>query len=1342
MEEVYLPRKDDNSAPSIEIATRTEIFPSDLLQRLKAIGRSEGTTLPAIFLGAYQTLLYRYNSDEEASFPTASRNGYGMEAPGSSFGIAGLSGNLTFRQLLRRLRSAAPSPAADENAPRLAAIQTGGDPRLAPLFQTQLALVITPRPKFRLPAFDPRSFATRSGRPQPDFGLSLIETPDGLSCTVLYATDLFDAITIRRFLGHFGMVLHGIATSPDSDIAELPLLPDEERNLIVSQWNDTSVDLPRDLCLHQLIEQQVERTPDAPALIFESQRLTYRELNARANQLAHRLRKLGAGPDVLVGVCAERSVEMVVGLLGILKAGAAYLPLDPEHPRERLAMLMEDVAPGVVLTQERFQKFLPQYGAPAICLDCDWHTVAAEPAANPECITNGKDQAYAIFTSGSTGKPKGVPNVHEGIVNRLLWMQHAYQLDASDRVMQKTPYSFDVSVWEFFWPLMTGACLVVARPQGHKDPNYLIDLILQHKITTMHFVPSMLRVFLEAGRVEQCTSLRRVICSGEALAFDLQQRFFQLLNAELHNLYGPTEASVDVTYWQCTHDSNLNIVPIGKPIWNTQIYILDKRMQPVPIGVPGELHIGGVGLARGYLNRPQLTAEKFVPDPFRKGRGARLYKAGDLARFLPGGEIQYLGRIDHQVKLRGGVRVELGEIEATLASCPDVRQSVVASMEDPTGEKRLVAYVVCGPQPHDSAQLRAVDSVGQVAQPAMTSDKRISRPSKVFLSRETVTQLRSFLRLKLPEFMIPSLFVGIDSIPLTGSGKVDRRALPTPDWSYSEVRNDYVPPLTPLEEAIAAVFGNVLKIEQIGRNDHFFELGGHSLTAAEAVLRLSENLEVTVPLACLIESPTVAALAEAVAGLQRLGRTYEMPSIVPSQKRLGLPLSIAQEALWYQDQLAPGNPVYNIPLVSRLRGPLDVAALEKAIAATVERHELLRSVFLSSNGRPLLFPVKKSRGKLEQVDLRHVPVSEREREGQRLVRDASVRPFDLARDPMLRCFLAQLADDEFLFLHVSPHIVFDGGSIEVLYRDISAFYRAELLGGTPDLPPLPFQFADFAAWQRRCLQGEYLQDLVRYWQNQVTGAPNLNLPLDFPRPAVHTFRGTTKRLAIPADLVSSANALFRSARTTSFRGFYAAFNVFLYCYTGLPDICVGSPFASVNPSCKGIENLIGYFVNTLVLRTRVSPHLTFREIIRNVGEVVDGALAHSDLPFIKIAEAVKFTRDPSRTPLFQVNFRVLNEPICALQLGGVVADPPTYVDTGTAKFDLALEIESSAGQACYFEYCSALFREETIVQMGRDFQSLLRELIADPETPINNLPVVSEVIQRVQNRAGRVRSVA
>jgi amino acid adenylation domain-containing protein len=595
-------------------------------------------------------------------------------------------------------------------------------------------------------------------------------------------------------------------------------------------WNDIAADYPKDACIHQMFEVQVERTPDAVAVAFEKQQLTYRQLNQRANQLAHHLRSLGVGPEVLVGICLERSIEMVVGLLGILKAGGAYVPLDPAYPIERLAFILEDTQAPVMLTQEQLVESLPAHGAQVVCLDSDWEVIAQNSQENPVGGATTDNLVYVIYTSGSTGQPKGVMISHRGICNQLCWRQTAFSLTETDRVLQTISFSFDPSVWQIFWPLSFGAQLIIARPGGHQDSAYLVKLIAQQQITVIALVPSMLRLFLEEKGIETCKCLRHVTCGGEDLPVELIERFFARLNLDnvLHNCYGPTEASIDATFWTCKRGTNQPIAPIGRPIANTRIYILDSDLQPVPVGEPGELHIGSIGLARGYLNRPELTAEKFIPNPFSDESGARLYKTGDLARYLPDGNIEFLGRIDHQVKIRG-FRIELEEIEAALSQHPAVRQSVVMAREDVPGDKRLVAYVVASQEP-------------------------------VLANSE----LRRFLKEKLPDYMVPSAFVILEGLPLTPNGKIDRMALPALDTSKNRLEEDFAPCCTPTQEVLAGIWTKVLRLERVGIHDNFFEIGGNSLLATQVISRLREAFQVELSLRSLFELPTVADLSECV----------------------------------------------------------------------------------------------------------------------------------------------------------------------------------------------------------------------------------------------------------------------------------------------------------------------------------------------------------------------------------------------------------------------------------------------------------------------------------------------
>jgi amino acid adenylation domain-containing protein len=835
-----------------------ELSPA-LTEALKALSHREGVTLFMTLLAAFQTLLHRYTGQDDivVGSPIAGRNRPEVE------GLIGffvntltlrtdLSGNPTFRELLGRVREVALGAYAHQELPFEKLVEELQPERSlvrSPLFQVMLVFQNFPR-LLEIPGLELRPLDVHTGTAKFDLSLELRQGSEGISGWFEYSTDLFEAATIARMVAHLRMLLEGIVTNPDQPLSALPLLMEAERHRLLVAWNNTQADYCVDQCLHHLIEVQVKRTPEAIAVVYRDKQLTYRELNQQANQLAHYLKKQGVGPEVLVGICVERSVEMVVGLLGILKAGGAYVPLDPAYPQERLAFMLADAQVHMLLTQERLIAGLPVHGMRVICLDANWETLAREGLENPVNRTTPENSAYVIYTSGSTGKPKGVIIPHRGICNRLLWMQAAYQLTATDGVLQKTPFSFDVSVWEFFWPLMTGARLVVARPAGHQESAYLVELIARQQITTLHFVPSMLRVFLEEPGVEACHSLKRVICSGEALPYELQERFFARLGATLHNLYGPTEASVDVTFWACHRQSTRHIVPIGSPIANTHMYVLDPHLQPVPIGVPGELYIGGVGLARGYLNHPELTAERFIANPFGNAPGARLYKTGDLGRYLPDGNIDFRGRFDDQVKIRG-YRIELGEIATTLSQHPAIREVVVITREDVLGDRRLVAYLL---------------PVQKPAPPA--------------------SALHSFLKTKLPEYMIPAAFVTLETLPLTPNGKVDRRALPAPHEVRPELEAAYFAPRTPTEEVVAGVWADVLRLTRVGIQDNFFELGGHSLLAIQVISRLHDLFNVTIPIRRFFEEPTIGGL---------IGAMFHNPSEqVRIEKRAALLLRLVQ----------------------------------------------------------------------------------------------------------------------------------------------------------------------------------------------------------------------------------------------------------------------------------------------------------------------------------------------------------------------------------------------------------------------------------------------------------------
>lgn len=832
----------------------------DLYRSIVSFARSSGATLYTFLLASFQALLMRYSSDEEILIgtPMASRPRKEDELTVGCYinpiVLRGtISADSTFEELLRRTRKTFTDAFEHRHYPfplLVEQLSPARDPSKSPIFQVMFNFLnrqtlgevanLLYRDKSGALAGESVGFGDLKMRPfamdqeegQLDLALEIIDNNHSLTGLLKYSTDLYEEGTIARMASHFEILLQGIVSHPKERLSELPLLTAEERHQILVEWNATEVDYPKDKCLHEVFEGQVERTPDSVALGFETKYLSYRELNERANQLGRFLRSLGVGPEVLVGVYVERSIEMVIALYGILKAGGAYVPLDPEYPDERVRFMIEDSQLPVLLTQEHLAGKVPGYSGKVVCLDSEWGVISRESADNLESGATADNLAYVIYTSGSTGKPKGVMNTHRGICNRLLWMQEAYPLTGADRVLQKTTFSFDVSVWEFFWPLLFGARLVIAQPGGHRDSAYLVDIITKEGITTLHFVPSMLQIFLEEEGAEKCRSIRRVICSGEALPYKLQMKFFERLDTELHNLYGPTEAAVDVTYWPCQRDSSLPIVPIGRPVANTQTYILNGYMQPVPIGVCGELHIGGVQVARGYLNRPELTAEKFIPDLFSTQVGAMLYKTGDLCRYLPDGNIEYLGRNDFQIKIRG-LRIEIGEIEAVLTQHPEVREAVVVAREDVPGDKRLVAYLT-GKQ------------------------KTEINPDK----------LREFLKVKLPVYMVPAAFVQLETFPLTGSGKVDRRALPAPKGGR-QTEKAYEAPKGRAEQIISKIWQEILEVEEVGIHDNFFDLGGHSLLLVRMRNRLEEHFEKEISIVDMFQRPTIQDLAKFLSDEQK-----------------------------------------------------------------------------------------------------------------------------------------------------------------------------------------------------------------------------------------------------------------------------------------------------------------------------------------------------------------------------------------------------------------------------------------------------------------------------------------
>ncbi|MDB4896752.1 MAG: amino acid adenylation domain protein, partial [Firmicutes bacterium] len=834
-----------------------------------------------------------------------------------------------------------------------------------------------------------------------------------------------------------------------------------------------------------------------------------------------------------------------------------------------------------------------------------------------------------------TGKPKGVQLEHRSVVNFLTAMRREPGLTAADVLVAVTPISFDIAVLELFLPLTVGARVVIASRDVATDGTRLLDLLKGCGATVMQATPATWRLLLAAGWTAGADM--KLLCGGEALPRELALRLMSGGGA-LWNMYGPTETTVWSSLQQVTAESGP--VAIGRPIGNTRLYILDPHGKVVPVGVAGELHIGGAGLARGYLHRSELTAEKFIPSPFVVGD--RLYRTGDLARYLPSGAIQYLGRIDDQVKIRG-FRIELGEIEAVLAQHPDVQQAVVVAREYQPGDMRLVGYLV--PKSEEA---------GEAMEAA---------------ARDLIPQLRSHLKAALPEYMVPPVFVLLERLPLTPNGKVDRRALPAPDQERMALEQAYAPPSTEIEGVLSGIWEQILGVNQIGVHDNFFSLGGHSLLATQAISRMRDAFAVDLPLRSLFENPTVASMAVVVEAARNGGDHIAMAPILPIARDGDLPLSFSQERLWFVDQLEPGSSLYNIPAAIRLTGPLDVAALEQSLNEIIRRHETLRSTFSNVAGRSVQHITAFQPVPLQCVNLTALPDDERAEAVRRLVSEESRRPFDLARGPLLRTTLLVCSATEHVLLPIMHHIIADGWSTGVLVREAATLYQAFAAGQPSPLPELPIQYADFAAWQRSWFVRDVQEQQLAYWRQQLTGVEVLQLPTDHPRPAVPTRTGALASLKLTQALTEGLKAVGRQEGVTLFMTLLAAFQALLHRYTHQADIAVGSPVANRNRA--ETEGLIGFFVNTLVLRTDLSGNPTFRELLERVRENTLGAYSHQDMPFEQLVEALQPERDLSHSPLFQVMFVLQNVPVPALELSELTLTP-LAVESGAAKFDLSL----------------------------------------------------------------------
>ncbi|WP_217589270.1 non-ribosomal peptide synthetase/type I polyketide synthase [Burkholderia sp. GbtcB21] len=1115
-----------------------------------------------------------------------------------------------------------------------------------------------------------------------DLNVNVLDAGQELLIDCDYNTDLFDASTVQRFLAIYRTLLMLVTDDASAAVARLPLLSDAERDLLTVEWNRTETDFGDAAAqpLHRLFEQQVERTPDAVAAVCDGASLTYAELNLRANRLAHRLIELGVVPDALVGVAMERSLDMIVALLAILKAGGAYVPVDPDYPAERVRFMIDNAQLRWLLTQQHLLAALPDTDARVIVVDRDTLELDAAPASNPAPALSGDNLTYMIYTSGSTGRPKGALNTHRAITNRILWMQHAYALGADESVLQKTPFSFDVSVWEFFWPLIVGARLVFARPGGQRETDYLVELIERERITTIHFVPSMLRAFLDHPDLDaHCASLRRVVCSGEALPFDLQQHFFARLDAKLYNLYGPTEAAVDVTAWECRRDDPHRIVPIGRPIANTRLYIVDAQLQPMPVGVAGELLIGGTPVGRGYLGEPELSAGKFIADPFSTDPHARLYRTGDLARYRPDGNVEFLGRIDHQIKLRG-LRIEPGEIEAALTSHPLVDTAVVALRGVDDGA-RLVAWLHSS---HPEAEL--------------------------------IEAVRGHLRQRLPDYMVPSAFVVVPAFEHLPNGKLDRARLPEPGDNL-----DHVAPVNALEAQLTAIWQEVLGQARIGTTANFFELGGNSLSATKVVARIRRDLHAKLEIRSLFAHPTISSLAKRIADTQPI----DYAPVTPLPAQAHYELSPAQTRLWVQDRLNAAQAGGPLPTSLLFEGVLDVDALVRAFRALSERHEILRTRFVLAGNQPVqqVLPPGEAAFAVEVVDLQDAE----DRDAQAMSIHASERlaPMDLATGPLFRVKLLRLSEVRHVCICTMHHIVSDGWSTEVLLDDLSKIYDAFVQRRDNPLPALPIQYKDYAGWLNRLLAGPEGERMKEYWLTRLGGGLRaLELPGDLEQPAAPSWKSW--RFELPAAETTALESLGKRHGATLFIALLSAIKALFYRRSGQEDIVVGTPVAG--RELPELESQVGPYLNVLALRDRVAGDDRFDTLLTRVRDTTIEAFSHPLYPLDRLLDALHIKRVAGRNPLFDIGLTLQNQRQGAVDryAGQVrIAELPDHdlqrADPEAATDFWFLAEPRAEGLAISVVYHAGRFSEALVQGLANELTSVIGEVLADPGVRIRNL---------------------
>ncbi len=1273
----------------------------DLTQKLKQLSQESGTTLFMTLLTAFKLLLSRYSGKDDivVGSAIANRNRREIE-PLIGFFVntlalrTNLHGNPTFLELLERVKQVTLDAYDHQDLPFEKLVDELGLERSLshhPLFQVAFSLQnksqeILATNGLTLTAFKWENITTL-------FDLSLIfrQTDRGLIGEWEYATDLFDQSKIQQMATHFAVLLEGIVDNPHQSIDTLPLITAAESQQL-ELWNQTDTDYPLDRTLVDLFEQQVAKNPDRLAVVFESQNLTYQQLNQQANQLAHYLiQNHQIQPDTLISICVERSVEMMIGILGILKAGAAYVPIDPNYPPERMQWILQDSGTSVLLTQSFLVEKLPlnQLENPCQVICFDRIDFTKSLITNPSSQSKPDNLAYVIYTSGSTGRPKGVTIEHRGLTNLALASADTFQVQPHSRFLQLASFSFDISIGEIAQTLAAGACLYLAKSETLLPSQVLVDFLTKHQISHIIIPPSVLSVLPPASLPD----LQTIVVGGEACPAELVAQWAQ--RRRFFNGYGPTESTIGATIALCQPDGKKP--SIGQPLPNIRIYILDADDRLLPPGISGELCIAGVGLARGYLHRSDLTAAKFIEVELF-GKTERIYRTGDLAKWNYDGNLEYLGRIDAQVKLRG-FRIELGEIESLLLQHQLVKEAVVILAEI-DGNPRLVAYITI-----------------------------------VENSVALADRLQEYLKTRLPNYMVPSQMIVIDKLPLTPNGKLDRQALPVPNPASS---SDFEMLVTPTESLLANLWQALLKVKSVGRQDNFFELGGHSLLATQLITRIRDSFRVELAVRQVFEQSILADLATAI---DRATTNVVLPPISPQPEHEPKTLSFAQSRLWFLAQLegTGTSATYNMPIAFELNGDLNIAALRSSFDYLIDRHAILRTYFPAVDGAVQVVVQNPAEIEvLELADLRSLDPQTQAATVQKLADAHAQAPFDLNTGPLFKTKLLQLGAAKHVLLMNMHHIISDGWSMGVFKREWQQAYAALAVGNPPNLSPLPIQYSDYAAWQRSWLQGEILANQENYWQQQLGDAPRLlDLPTDYPRPAQQSYQGGREEYCLSSELTQSLKVVSQKNGVSLFMTLLTAFSILLSRYSRQQDLCIGTAIA--NRTYRDTEGSIGFFVNTLVLRSKIDPAQAFTELLQQTRQTCLDAYAHQDIPFEHLVEKLQPERSLSYNPLFQVMMVLQNTEGAGTNVRLPELDIQDWEQSYPfAKFDLTLDLCERDGQLrCMWEYATDLFVAATIGRMARHFEVLLTAIAQNPQQPplqsIGQLPLMTNAeIQQLQ----------